>query len=85
MAAGIFNKLKKAFKSIGQRIGGFAKKAINALPKIAEVSHEVVSKVSPILTNVIPGSGVVLNTIDKGLNYVSKFGKIGKSLIHEVD
>ena len=86
MAAGIFNKLKKAFKAIGQRIGGFAKKAINALPKVAEVGHQVISKVSPILSNVIPGAAPVLNMIDKGLGVASRFGNsIGRSLIKELD
>lgn len=85
MGVGFWNKLKKGMKMFGERIGGFAKKAINALPKVAEVGHQVISKVSPILSNVIPGAGAVLNTIDNGLSYVSKFGKVGKSLIHEVD
>ena len=97
MGIGIYNKLKKAFKSIGQRIAGFAKKAVVALPKIADVGHKMIGAVSPILSTTFPGSGPVLNAIDKGLNYVSKFsnanmrGKgnvlngIGKSLIPELD
>ena len=91
MGVGLYNKLKKAFKAIGERVGIFAKKAMNALPKIASVGHDVISKVSPILSNVIPGSGLVLNTIDNGLSYANKFANslrnngIGKSLIKEID
>lgn len=91
MAAGVYNKLKKAMKAIGQRVGMFTKKALQSLPKIAEVGHEVISKVSPILSTALPGSGLVLNTIDNGLKYASKFANsinktgIGKSLIHELD
>ena len=98
MGIGIYNKLKKAFKSIGQRIAGFAKKAVASLPKVADVGHKVIGAVSPILSTAFPGTGPILNTIDKGLNYVGKFasnanmrGKnnilngIGKSLIPELD
>ena len=94
MGIGIYNKLKKAFKAVGQRIGGFAKKAVVALPKIADVGHKVIGAVSPILSTAFPGTGPILNTIDKGLNYVGKFasnnslrGKsgIGRSLIPELD
>ena len=91
MGVGIFNKLKKAFKSVGQRIGGFAKKAINSLPKIAEVGKQVVGAVSPILSNVIPGSNIVFNGINKGLDVAERIGKtfgningIGRSLIPEL-
>ena len=77
MGIGIYNKLKKAFKSIGERIGGFAKKAVMALPKVADVGHKVIGAVSPILSTTFPGSAPILNTIDKGLNYVSKFASKG--------
>ena len=98
MGIGIYNKLKKAFKSIGQRIAGFAKKAVVALPKVADFGHKMIGAVSPIISTTFPGTGPVLNAIDKGLNYVGKFasnnslrGKnnilngIGKSLIPELD
>ena len=60
MGIGIFNKLKKAFKSIGQRIGGFAKKAVAALPKVADVGHKVIGAVSPILSTTFPGTAPIL-------------------------
>ena len=90
MGVGLFNKLKKLFKGVGQRIAGFASKAIKALPQIAEVGKKVVGAVSPIVSNVIPGSKFVFNAIDKGLDYAGKFGnmfnnqRIGRSLIPEV-
>ena len=77
MGIGIYNKLKKAMKSIGQRIAGFAKKAVASLPKIADVGHKVIGAVSPILSTTFPGTAPILNTIDKGLNYVSKFASKG--------
>lgn len=91
MGVGLYNKLKKAFKAIGQRIGGFAKKAMNVMPKVVDVGKKVIGAVSPILSNAIPGSGLVLNGIDKGLDFVGNFSKglrgngIGKSLIKEID
>ena len=92
MAVGIFNKLKKSFKALGQRIGGFAKRAVAALPQIASVGKQVIGAVSPILTNVLPGSGIVLNGLNKTLDYAAKFGQtfsgknnIGKSLLSEID
>ena len=89
MGIGIFNKLKKALKSVGQRVGGFMTKAIAALPKVAEVGKKVVGAVSPILSTAIPGAGVVLDGINRGLDYAGKFGnafgnRIGRTLIPEL-
>ena len=86
MGIGIWNKLKKSMKMIGERIGGFAKKALVALPKVVDVGKKVIGAVSPILTTALPGSGLVLNGINKGLDYAGRFGNtIGKSLIKELD
>ena len=91
MGIGVWNKLKKSMKALGQRIGGFAHKAVLALPKVIDVGKKVIGAVNPILSTALPGSGLVLNTIDKGLSYAGKFANsinksgIGKSLIHELD
>lgn len=74
MGIGIYNKLKKAMKSIGERIGGFTKKALSSLPQIASVGKQMIGAVSPILSTTFPGSKPILNTIDKGLDYVGQFG-----------
>ena len=98
MGVGIYNKLKKSFKAIGQRISGFAKRAINAIPKVVDVGKKVIGAVSPILSTAIPGAGPVLNAINRGLDYADRIGKglsaqrklatnqqIGRSLIPELE
>lgn len=97
MAVGIFNKLKKSFKALGSRINGFAKRTLTKLPEIVDTGKKILGAVSPILTNVMPGSGLVLNGLNRGLDYIGKFGEtfsgnkynankgIGKSLISELD
>ena len=92
MAVGIFNKLKKSFKALGSRINGFAKRTLTKLPEIVDTGKKILGAVSPILTNVMPGSGLVLNGLNRGLDFASKFSNkydankgIGKSLISEHD
>lgn len=79
MAAGIWKKLKNAVKSVGGKIKGLATKAIKSLPKV----KKIFDKVKPAL-EFIPGVNGIVDTIDKGLSYADKFGKIGKSIIDEV-
>lgn len=83
MGIGIFKKIKNAFHSIGNKVKDFASRAINALPQVAKVGHEVLSKVKPI-TQFIPGVGQVVDTFDKGFDVASKVGKIGKSLMNDI-
>lgn len=84
MGVGIFNKIKKAFKTIGGKIGTFAKGLVRALPKVVDVGKKVIGAVSPIIGTAFPPAGAVLGTIDKGLDYVGKIGGIGRSLIPEL-
>ena len=83
MGIGIFKKIKNAFHSIGNKVKDFASRAINALPQVAKVGHEVLSKVKPY-TNLLPGVGQIVDTFDKGLDVASKVGKIGKSLMDDI-
>ena len=82
MGIGIFKKIKNAFHSIGNKVKDFASKAINALPQVAKVGHDVLNKVKPI-TQFIPGVGQVVDTFDKGFDFASKAGTIGKSLMND--
>ena len=82
MGIGIFKKIKNAFHSIGNKVKDFASKAINALPQVAKVSHDVLNKIKPI-TQFIPGVGQVVDSFDKGLDFASKAGAIGKSLMND--
>lgn len=83
MAAGIWKKLKNAVKNVGGKIKDLATKAIKSIPKVINTGKKIFDKVKPAL-EFIPGVNGIVDTIDKGLNYADKFGKIGKSIIDEV-
>ena len=96
MAIGIYNKLKKAMKQIGSKVHSFAKRALTAMPQIVDTGRKIIGAVSPVLTSTIPGSGLILNGLNRGLDYIDKFSntfgkhntsnnRIGKSLINEID
>ena len=82
MGVGIFNKIKNAFKSIGGKVKSFAQKAVKAIPKVVDVGKQIMDRVKPI-TQFIPGVGQVVDTFDKGLDFASKAGAIGKSLMND--
>lgn len=83
MGVGIFKKMKNAFKSVGHKLGNFAKNVVKNIPKVVDVGKKVVGVVKPILGG-IPIVGEAVNAIDTGLNVVSGVGKIGRSIIDEV-
>ena len=83
MGVGVFNKIKKAVKSVGGKLKNFAKKAVKALPKIINTGKMIIDKVKPAV-QFIPGVNEVVNAIDTGLNYADKGYKIGKSILNEV-
>ena len=82
MGIGIFKKIKNAIKTIGGKVKDFASKAIKAMPEVAKVGHEVLNKVKPF-AQFIPGVGQVVDSLDRGFDAASRFGKIGKSLMDE--
>ncbi|WP_334087008.1 hypothetical protein [Helicobacter typhlonius] len=83
MGVGIFKKMKNAFKTVGHKLGNFAKNVVKNIPKVVDVGKKVVGAVKPILGG-IPIVGEAVNAIDTGLNVVSGVGKIGRSIIDEV-
>ena len=88
MGVGIFKKMKDAFKSVGHKLGNFAKNVVKALPKVVNVGKKVVGAVKPILGS-IPIVGEAVNAIDTGLNIAGSVGSpfaslTGRSLIDEV-
>ena len=83
MGVGIFNKIKKAFKAVGGKIGSFAKRVVNALPKVVDVGKQIMDRVKPI-TQFIPGVGQVVDFVDRGLSYADTAGKVGKSILDKV-
>ena len=56
---------------------------VKAIPKVVDVGKKVVGAVKPILGS-IPIVGEAVNTIDTGLNFADRVGRVGKSLIDEV-
>ena len=83
MGVGIFKKMKNAFKSVGHKLGNFAKNVVKTIPKVVNVGKKVVGAVKPILGS-IPIVGEAVNAIDTGLNVTDRVGKIGRSIIDEV-
>ena len=84
MGIGIFNKIKKAFKAVGGKIGSFAKRLVHELPKVVDVGKKVIGAVSPIISTAFPPAAPVLGAINTGLNTIGKIGSFGRSLIDEV-
>lgn len=82
MSIGIFNKIKKAFGSLGSKVKGLASKAIKALPQVVDTGKKIIGAVKPF-TGMIPGVGNVINAVDNGLNIASTVGKFGKSILDE--
>ena len=83
MGIGIFKKMKNAFKTVGNKLGNFARNVVKTIPKVVDVGKKVTKAVKPILGS-IPIVGEAVNAIDTGLNVADRVGKIGKSLINEV-
>ena len=80
MGIGIFNKIKKAFKTVGRKVGDFVK---NKLPGVIDVGKKIIGAVKPVVS-AIPGVSNVVNAIDTGLNIANNAGKFGKSILDEV-
>ena len=83
MGIGIFKKMKNAFKSVGDKLGNFARNVVKTIPKVVDLGKKVVGAVKPILGS-IPIVGEAVNAIDTGLNIADRVGRVGKSLIDEV-
>lgn len=80
MGIGIFKKIKNAFKTVGRKVGDFIK---NKLPGVVDTGKKIIGAIKPV-AGLIPGVSNVVNAFDTGLNYASKVGKIGKSILDEV-
>ena len=83
MGIGIFNKIKNGFRKLANKVRDTATKIVDNIPKVVDVGKQIIDKVKPI-TKFIPGVGQVVNTIDTGLSYADKAGKIGKSILDKV-
>ena len=66
MGVGIFNKIKKAFKAVGGKIGSFAKRLVHELPKVVDVEKKAIGAISPIISTAFPPTAPVLRAINTG-------------------
>ena len=83
MGVGIFKKIKSAFKNVGSKLKNAAQTVIRNIPKAVNIGKGILNRIKPI-ADFIPGVGPVVDTISTGLNYASKAGEIGKSIMDQV-